>query len=494
MKLKLLLNSSYISYMLFSYILLSGVACSKSNSTNPPVSNPPVVNPPVSLSSAKTISAFSFQTLYNSIPVSSDAIINGSSINIFLPPGTAVTSLKPTFTASSKSTVTVNGVAQTSDSSVVDFTSPVVFEVKAQDGSIQDYKVTVTTDIVSIDNVVASFMSSYNIPGLSIAITLNENLVYVKGYGQADVADNQNMKTQNLFRIASLSKQITSVAIMKLLDQGKIHLTDTVFGQNGILGNTFGTQPYGANITNITIDELLHHTAGGWTNDGSDPMFTNPTMTAQQLISWTLDSRPLSNVPGTTYAYSNFGYCILGRVIEKITGMSYVNAATSLVLQPCGISDMVIGGNTIAERIANEVVYYGQGGENPYVYNITRMDSHGGWLASATDLARFLVHIDGFPNKQDIISSNAINVMTTPSAANPGYACGWAVNNSNNWWHQGSLPGTATEQARTVSGGKFNFVILTNTRSQNANFSGDLDNLFWTALSGTANWPTYDLF
>jgi D-alanyl-D-alanine carboxypeptidase len=68
------------------------------------------------------------------------------------------------------------------------------------------------------------------------------------------------------------------------------------------------------------------------------------------------------------------------------------------------------------------------------------------------------------------------------------------VNNVNNWWHQGSLPGTASEQARTVSQGKFNFVILTNTRSLNTNFSINLDNLFWAALGQTPNWPTYDLF
>jgi CubicO group peptidase (beta-lactamase class C family) len=224
-------------------------------------------------------------------------------------------------------------------------------------------------------------------------------------------------------------------------------------------------------------------------------MFTNPTMTAAQLISWTLDNRPLSNVPGTTYAYSNFGYCILGRVIEKITGMPYAQAVDSLVLQSCGVTDMTIAGNLLSNRLPNEVEYYAQSGDgSPYDFNITRMDSHGGWLASATDLARILVRVDGFSNKQDILSTAAIDTMTTPSMANPEYACGWSVNSVNNWWHQGSLPGTATEQARTVSQGKFNFVILTNTRSLNSSFSGDLDNLFWNGLASTPAWPAYDLF
>lgn len=69
---------------------------------------------------------------------------------------------------------------------------------------------------------------------------------------------------------------------------------------------------------------------------------------------------------GATFAYSNFGYAILGRVIERITGTSYVNAVTQLVLQPAGVDDMAIAGNTLAQRKANDVMYYGQSGQNPH--------------------------------------------------------------------------------------------------------------------------------
>src|SRR5262249_38438127 len=171
-------------------------------------------------------------------------------------------------------------------------------------------------------------------------------------------------------------------------------LADTVFGANGILGTTYGSQPYGAHIAEITVDQLLHHTAGGWSNSSSDPMFLYPNMTAAQLISWTLDNRPLDNVPGAAYAYSNFGYCVLGRVIEKVTGQLYEDAAKTLVLTPIGVTDMTIAGNTLADRLPAEVKYYGQSGEDPYSFNIRRMDSHGGWLATARDLANFLVHVD----------------------------------------------------------------------------------------------------
>ena len=347
------------------------------------------------------------------------------------------------------------------------------------------------TGIAAVDDQVKSFMAAYNIPALSIAITKGEKLVYAKAYGLADKEKAQKANTTDLYRLASLSKQITSVAIMKLLDQGKINLTSTVFGPSGILGTTYGTKAYGPNITNITVDELLHHTCGGWANDANDPMFTNPSMTAGQLITWTLDNDPLDNVPGTNYAYSNFGYCILGRVIEKITGQTYEDAVKSLILRPIGITDMTIAGNTLADRLPSEVKYYGQSGEDPYAYNIRRMDSHGGWLASATDLARFLVYADGFNVRPDIISSSSYAIMTTGSTANSSYGCGWSINGTN-YFHQGSLPGTATEQARLGIG--YNFVILTNTRSLDANFTTGLDQLFWNALAKNPSWPDVDLF
>lgn len=145
------------------------------------------------------------------------------------------------------------------------------------------------------------------------------------------------------------------------------------------------------------------------------------------LISSTLNSRPLEYTPGAHYDYSNFGYCLLGRIIEKITGQTYEEAVKTLVLAPMGITSMKIGGNTLADRLPKEVRYYGQSGEDPYIHNIRRMDAHGGWVASAKDLARFLVYVDGFPVRPDILSSQALTTMITPSAANNGYACGWAV-------------------------------------------------------------------
>lgn len=346
-------------------------------------------------------------------------------------------------------------------------------------------------DINAIDSQVNLFMSTYNVPALSIAITKGEKLVYIKAYGLADKEKNQKADSSNLYRLASLSKQLTSVAIMKLLEQGKISLDATVFGTGGLLGTKYGTKPYGPHITEITVGQLLHHTCGGWGNSNNDPMFSNPSLTTEALITWTLDHMPLEHTPGTLYDYSNFGYSILGRVIEKITGQTYEAAVKSLVLTPIGITDMTIGGNTLAERLAKEVKYYGQSGEDPYAYNIRRMDAHGGWLASAKDLARFLVYVDGFNVRPDILKKQTLTTMLTPSAANSNYSCGWGINGGN-YFHTGSLPGTATEQACTSDG--YNFVILTNTRNFQTKFSTDLDQLFWKALAKNPSWSDTDQF
>ncbi|MFY0255110.1 serine hydrolase domain-containing protein [Chitinophaga sp. 30R24] len=347
-------------------------------------------------------------------------------------------------------------------------------------------------NIPVIDKTVKAFMHRYHVPGMAIAITRQGKLIYAKGYGYADTIHKTAVTPNSLFRIASVSKCITSTAILKLAATSKLSLDTAVFGPRGVLGNLYGKQPYSAGLEQITVRQLLQHTAGGWTNNGTDPMFSHPNMTVHELISWTIGHRPLENTPGNVYAYSNFGYCILGRIIEKVSGMPYETYVKKAVLEPCGINNMQIGGNTQAERKPGEVVYYGQHGEQPYLYNITRMDAHGGWIASATDLARLLVHIDGFTPPADILTSPWINTMTTASPANPGYALGWAVNPYHNWWHSGSLPGTASEIIRTQQG--FNWVLLCNTRTDGS-FFNDLDGLLWRAVNNPHTpWPAIDLF
>ena len=108
---------------------------------------------------------------------------------------------------------------------------------------------------------------------------------------------------------------ITSVAIFRLIEEGRLGLGDRVLGREGILGETYG-KIESERLRAITVDHLLTHTAGGWPNDGTDPMFRTPEADLKTLIETTIAFHPPRGDPGTYFAYSNFGYCLLGRVIE----------------------------------------------------------------------------------------------------------------------------------------------------------------------------------
>jgi len=283
-------------------------------------------------------------------------------------------------------------------------------------------------EAAAIAGIARQTMEKHNAPGLSVAIARHGQFVYQQGFGVADKSTGERVTPASLFRIASISKPITSVAIFSLLEQGRLKLDDLIFGADGILKFDY-MEKYPEQVSKITIHHLLTHTCGGWDNTGKtgvDPMFYKPALNHRQLITWTLRNLPLEHEPGTNYAYSNFGFCLLGRVIEKITGQPYAEYAHQAVLSKCGIKDMRIGGNTLAQRARDEVIYYGQAGSGTDVYdmNVTRMDSHGGWIATPSDLVQFAMHVDGFTTTPNILAADTIKTMTTATAQNPNYACG----------------------------------------------------------------------
>lgn len=348
-----------------------------------------------------------------------------------------------------------------------------------------------TPSVPQVDRAVAAFMEKHRIPGLSLAITRDERLVYARGYGFADLEQQRPATPENRFRIASLSKPITAVAILKLVEEEKLSLDDLVFGPSGLLATASAPTDPDSPVNRITVHHLLQHTAGGWSNAQNDPMFSRPSLGADALLEHVLKTRPLEQPPGTAYAYSNFGYFLLGQIIENVTGEPYETYVQRHILAPAGIDSMVIAGNTPAERVENEVTYYPETRHSPYAFNVRRMDAHGGWIASAPDLVRFLVHVDGFASCPDILRPETVEIMTTPSEANPRYASGWAVNQADNWWHVGSLPGTGALMVRTEAG--FNWAVLTNKRgTADSSFVQDLDQLLWPAINDPrTKWPAH---
>ncbi|MGA8036132.1 MAG: serine hydrolase domain-containing protein [Candidatus Acidiferrales bacterium] len=340
-----------------------------------------------------------------------------------------------------------------------------------------------------------AFMSQFFAPALSVAIVRQSAFVVEDSLGMADAAVKSQCSVNTLFRIADASKPITAVAIFTLMEAGKLNPNDKVFGASGILDDAYAKPPYKQYVTDITIDHLLTQTCGGWPADANDPMLHHNGWDQAKLISSTIENVPLRYPPGTNWAYSNFGYCILGRVIEKVSGQPYASYAQQAVLAPCGITDMQIAGNSEKQRASNEAAYLGQFGENPYKINVARMDSTAGWIATSSDLAKFTAHIGGSDTIRSILKPETIRTMTTPSPAftpaeaQAKYARGWMVsgNGSGAFWHSGSLPGSSSLTLRTPDG--MCWGALTNTRSQPATTTDEaLYNLLWNMVRTVPEW------
>lgn len=335
-------------------------------------------------------------------------------------------------------------------------------------------------ETAAIAAIAKAVMEKHSVPGMALAFSVGWHPAFSAGYGMADTDAGEKVGNSSLFRIASLSKPMTAVAILQYAQQGKLKLDDPVFGKGHWIATGELPEETLAKLRPVTIRHLLTHTCGGWGNDGDDPMFRHEEMNHKDLIAITLKEQPLKNTPGTNYAYSNFGYCLLGRIIEKISGKSYEAHMKEAVLKPCDITAMRIGGNTLAERAKGEVIYYG-GGERTYTMNVRRMDSHGGWLATAEDYVKFLAHTG---SNGHLLRAETVTTMTTAPECHPDYACGWSVNKAGNLWHTGSLPGTATIGVRTASG--LNWAAFTNTRSDG--LGGALDRMMWDMAKAVPAW------
>lgn len=332
-------------------------------------------------------------------------------------------------------------------------------------------------DFPEMDERIEALRAKYDLPGVTVAVVRNDRLVYLNCYGVQEIDTQEPTVNSNLFRIASISKPVTLVALLRLMDEGKLSMDDRVFGPDGVLGEDFGPVPAGSGFDKITVRHLIEHKSG-IQNDPGDPMFSYPGLDQAGVIREVLAHRPLSTKPGAKYYYSNVGYCILGRVIEKVTGRPYEEYVRHEVLTPCGITGMRIGGNTLAERFPDEVTY-DQPDEAgwPYRIDVHRMDSHGGWIASAADLARLMVRIDRMPGVPDLLPAELLSTTYF------GF---------DRWEHSGSLAGTATILVRLDD--EFSFVVLANRRSGKAGFWHDMSAFPEAAIRARAEWPERDLF
>lgn len=381
------------------------------------------------------------------------------------------------------------------------------------------------TSLIAIDSAMKAIMKEHAFPGASLAIAREGRLLFARGYGYADREQNRFASPQDLFRIASISKPITAVAVLKLVEQGKLSLSDKIWSLLSL------GEPKDARWKEITIRHLLDH-SGGWDRDKSfDAMFKSvefakeagapPPATPANVIQAML-SRDLDFAPGERYAYSNFGYCLLGRAIEKVTGEAYDAYVKRAVLFPSGACRMRLGATRASDTAGGEVKYYDNDRTGPSVFaadlgakvpmpygcwNLEAMDAHGGWVSSALDLVRLGSHLLK-PSGAPVLSKESLSAMWGPSPGALGhkqngsrkdayYALGWNVRHGNGTTvlHTGSLPGTSTLlqmhlETQTVWAALFN----TRTGAKNTLPSKLIQDAIpgWTA--GVKAWPWGDLF
>lgn len=321
-------------------------------------------------------------------------------------------------------------------------------------------------DLADIDKLVSDLMTKYDLPGAQLAISKGEKMVYAKSYGLADKVKNEKMNNQHLLRIASCSKPYAGIAIMKLVEQGKLQLNSKVFGPGGVLGTKYGTKTYSSKVTSITVSQLLLNTTGFFVDaQGIQTINLQPQMNDTQFMNWLMDNSSFAADPGTLYYYNNNNFFVSSIVVENVTGMTYENFIKKEIFDLIGDKSSRMGKNNLR---SGEATYYGQGNlvNNVYNFDLERYKGAGANISTAINLLKFALAIDGNSAKKDLLPQNLLNQFYTVTPLFNSWAHGVSVwPNAPLKFMYGSLPGTR-------SGWMFN---QSNGLAVSIIFNGNLD-------------------
>lgn len=342
-----------------------------------------------------------------------------------------------------------------------------------------------SANMAKIDNAVNNYISSQSVTGLSLAISKNGRLVFAKGYGSADPTVGEEMSPDQPGRIMSISKPVTSVGIMTLIQKGLLSKESFVFGANGVLSQ-YTVPANKPSLRRIRVRHLLNHTSGLRTCNG-ESVFWDATKTPDNAMAVLLAANDLVLTDtSVAFEYSNTNYFILERVIEKVSGKKYETYIRENVLNKSGIGSTMYVGQANGNPKAGEMNY------TPLTnMNLQLWAGFGGWVARPIDLLKFLNRVDGAASPSDILTAANHTTMTTGSTLNSGYAFGWGVSGSlqnHNGCH-GSSRSFLVELPNGVS-----YAVIINSKPTNDDCGWTMKSAIEAGLNQVTAYPSYNLF
>jgi N-acyl-D-amino-acid deacylase len=227
---------------------------------------------------------------------------------------------------------------------------------------------------------------------VTVAVNANGTLVHSRAFGWSDAARTKALSPDAMMRVASVSKPFTPAIVKDLVRDNKLALDTRVFPYLGLRSEGAPADP---RLSDITVQQLLDHKAGWDRDQAFDPMFRVDAIAAAlslrgaptpgDVIRYMI-GQPLQFAPGSRSAYSNFGYCVPGRAIERATGKSYAEVLQDAIAKPLGIRHVAIGHASSSRRDPREVSH--PVSDDDFALDV--MDAHGGIVASAPALCRFM--------------------------------------------------------------------------------------------------------
>lgn len=251
----------------------------------------------------------------------------------------------------------------------------------------KDYKKAIKYAVKVIDAWLPSKIQYDRIPALSVGIVHNGKLVYKRGFGFADVESRESATPNTCYRIASISKTFTAVAIMQLAEQGKLNLDDKIYKYFP----WFKAKTKDSDSRNITIRQILSHTAGVF-RDGNTPHWANDKFPDVAGLQKSISKATVfENL--TKFKYSNFGFALLGEVIKKVSGMTYDEYVNKHIIRKLEM------GRTTPDLTKESKKWLAKGYSRP-IPNKEREAFHHvptkayasatGFLSNVSDLAKYL--------------------------------------------------------------------------------------------------------